>query len=57
LLPARPLQGYQDLKTAFEGPLPEEGQEGDAVLAELIAKAEQGLMMATGPRFFGWVIG
>ncbi len=56
-LPARPLQGYQDLRTAFEGPLPDTGQEGEAVLAELIAKAEQGLMMATGPRFFGWVIG
>jgi glutamate/tyrosine decarboxylase-like PLP-dependent enzyme len=56
-LPARPLDSYQDMKTAFEGPLPEAGEDGEAVIAELVAKAERGLMMATGPRFFAWVIG
>jgi glutamate/tyrosine decarboxylase-like PLP-dependent enzyme len=56
-LPAHPLQGYRDLKTAFEGPLPEKGENAETVIAELAAKAERGLMMATGSRFFGWVIG
>jgi glutamate/tyrosine decarboxylase-like PLP-dependent enzyme len=56
-LPAHPLQGYLDLKAAFEGPLPEKGEDAEVVIAELAAKAERGLMMATGPRFFGWVIG
>ncbi len=56
-LPAHPLQSYEEAKSAFEGPLPEKGENAEAVIAELAAKAERGLMMATGPRFFGWVIG
>lgn len=56
-MPQHPLQSYAEVRTAFEGPLPEGPGNPEKVIAELIAKAEQGLMMAAGPRFFGWVIG
>ena len=38
-------------------PLPEGPAPAETVISQLIEKAERGLMMATGPRFFGWVIG
>ncbi len=41
----------------FAGPLPEHPADGEDVIKELVAKADMGLMMPTGPRFFGWVIG
>ena len=56
-MPQHPLQNYGEAKAAFEGPLPEGPQSGEAVIAELIGKASQGLMMSAGPRFFCWVIG
>jgi glutamate/tyrosine decarboxylase-like PLP-dependent enzyme len=56
-MPHHPEQDYAAARAAFEGPLPEVPENGEAVLAQLANKAERGLMMATGPRFFGWVIG
>jgi len=56
-MPHRPLQTYAEALANFEAPTPEVPAEGKAVIGELIARAEQGLQMATGPRFFGWVIG
>ncbi len=45
------------MKTIFGGPVPENPEDGDIVIQELASKAVDGLQMATGPRFFGWVIG
>lgn len=53
----RPAKSYSEMKQIFAEPLPEEGEAGERVVLELAHKAEQGLQMATGPRFFGWVIG
>ncbi|MCK0207291.1 pyridoxal-dependent decarboxylase [Starkeya koreensis] len=53
----RPSMGYGEAVEAFEGELPVEGEEAQAVLDALVRAAEPGLHPATGPRFFGWVIG
>ena len=53
----RPAKSYSEMKQIFAEPLPEQGEAGERVVLELAQKAEQGLQMATGPRFFGWVIG
>ncbi len=53
----RPARPYAELKDIFTEPLPDHGTGGEMVIRELVGKAEQGLQMATGPRFFGWVIG
>lgn len=55
--PQRPLHGYPDALTAFDGPLPEVGDTSDTVIDDLAARAEPGLNATTGSRFFGWVIG
>ncbi len=52
-----PVDAYADVLARFAGPLPENGTPGEAVIAELIAKASGGIRASTGPRFFGWVIG
>jgi len=54
---SRPLQTYEQARSDFEDRLPERPADGCSVLSELASKAERGLMMAAGPRFFGWVIG
>jgi glutamate/tyrosine decarboxylase-like PLP-dependent enzyme len=56
-LPQRPIKTYAEMKTIFGGPVPENLEAGEAVIQELANKAVDGLQMATGPRFFGWVIG
>ncbi|WP_432286701.1 aspartate aminotransferase family protein [Aminobacter sp. BA135] len=55
--PQRPLHGYADALAAFDGPLPETGEAPGVVVDELAARAEPGLNVTTGARFFGWVIG
>ncbi len=54
---ASPRQGYAALRASFDEPLPEKPSDGRNVIAQLADRAEEGLMTATGPRFFGWVIG
>ena len=56
-LPQRPIKTYAEMKAIFGGPVPEHREDGEAVIQELANKAVDGLQMATGPRFFGWVIG
>jgi glutamate/tyrosine decarboxylase-like PLP-dependent enzyme len=51
------VKSYAKMKSTFEGPLPEGPSDGEAVIKDLAKKADEGLQMATGPRFFGWVIG
>lgn len=51
-----PLQGPA-LERRFDGPTPEAGERGEAVIDALADAAEPGLAVNAGPRFFGWVIG
>ncbi len=53
----RPVKKYAEMVEMFAGPLPAHPADGEDVIKELAAKADIGLMMPTGPRFFGWVIG
>lgn len=55
--PQRPAKSYAEMKSIFESPLPEVPGDGEAVIKELAEKADEGLQMATGPRFFSWVVG
>jgi len=56
-LPQRPLKTYAEMKEILGGSLPENSEDGEAVIRDLADKAHAGLQMAPGPRFFGWVIG
>jgi len=53
----RPVISAAALQARFDGPTPEIGQDPLAVLDALQSAAEPGLTAASGPRFFGWVIG
>ena len=53
----RPVISAAALQARFDGPTPEVGQDPLAVLDALQAAADPGLTAASGPRFFGWVIG
>ena len=53
----RPDKTYDDMRNAFDAPLPEEGSPGTDVINRLARIAEPGLGAMVGPRFFGWVIG
>lgn len=55
--PPRPTIAPQDLLARFDGPTPERGEDGAAVIEELAQAADPGLTGMAGPRFFGWVIG
>ncbi|MBV9290854.1 MAG: aspartate aminotransferase family protein [Frankiales bacterium] len=52
-----PEQSAAEVRTAFPDRLPDEGSSADAVVAELAAAAEPGLMAIGSGRFFGWVMG
>ena len=52
-----PVADYAAMLAAFDAPVPERPGDADAIIAELIEKATPGIRAATGPRFFGWVIG
>jgi glutamate/tyrosine decarboxylase-like PLP-dependent enzyme len=55
--PQKPGKSFADMRQAFAIPLPEQGRDSLAVIAELAALADPGLAIMTGPRFFGWVMG
>lgn len=52
-----PTADYDMVHAAFDRPLPQVGDDGEAIIAELAALAEPGLRASTAPRFYGWVIG
>lgn len=54
---ARAAESYYDSRARMRAPVPETGEDPAAVLDELVALSEPGLMPITGPRFFGWVMG
>ena len=53
----RPQRTYPEMRSAFLEPTPEHGNDGVAVIEELVGRAEPGLTAMAGPRFFGWVVG
>ncbi len=55
--PQLPRADYHTMLEAVAEPLPEEGMDAVAVVDQLAAMAEPGLMPMIGSRFFGWVIG
>ncbi|MEZ6023693.1 MAG: pyridoxal-dependent decarboxylase [Hyphomonadaceae bacterium] len=55
--PHRPDETYDHLCARFAAPTPETGMAAAALIDELAATADAGLMPMIGPRFFGWVIG
>lgn len=52
-----PVADYAAIRAAFAAPTPENGDDAQAILADLIEHASPGIRAQTGPRFFGWVIG
>ena len=50
-------RSLDEVRAAFDLPLPENGLPPDAVLAELVEAVEPGLVATAGPRFFGFVVG
>jgi glutamate/tyrosine decarboxylase-like PLP-dependent enzyme len=59
-LPSRPIgprQRADDMLAGFAAPLPEEPTDPAAVVDELAALADPGLMAMPSGRFFGWVVG
>ncbi|HSJ50079.1 MAG TPA: pyridoxal-dependent decarboxylase [Actinomycetota bacterium] len=55
--PVGPTASVEDLRAAFGGLLPEEGTDAEAVIDELVAAADPGIVASVGPRYFGFVIG
>ena len=55
--PVRPTASLETLRGRFVRPFPDEGLEPAAVIDELAANAEGGLVRSAGPRYFGFVIG
>lgn len=55
--PELPRLAYHELVDRMNAPVPEAGAAPGAILDELLALTEGGLMPITGPRFFGWVMG
>ena len=49
--------GYEELKSRFDLPLPDDGVDAVRVLEELLENARDGLVGSGGPRFVGWVLG
>ena len=52
-----PTASREDVASALAGPCPEHPTPLDAVIEELVAAAEPGLMPSAGPRYFGFVTG
>ena len=52
-----PVATYREMMAAFDQPLPEAPGQPAEIIEDLIARASPGIRAATGPRFFGWVIG
>ncbi|MGZ4612490.1 MAG: aspartate aminotransferase family protein, partial [Kineosporiaceae bacterium] len=50
-------RSLDDVRAAFDLPLPEAGLPPDVVLDELVKAADGGLVATAGPRFFGFVVG
>ena len=59
-LPSRrvfPDVELESLRAAMGGPLPDQGQDPAAVVEDLAAASEPGVVATAGPRYFGFVVG
>jgi glutamate/tyrosine decarboxylase-like PLP-dependent enzyme len=59
-LEERPVAASGDaaaVRAALGGPLPERGEDPEAVIDALVAGADPGIVATAGPRYFGFVIG
>ena len=59
-LPTRPVwprATYEQLRAAFDAPLPQHGSDPASVVEELAVLADPGLVASAGARFFGFVVG
>jgi glutamate/tyrosine decarboxylase-like PLP-dependent enzyme len=59
-LPTRPVwprSTYEQMRAAFDAPLPEHGSDAASVVEELVALADPGIVASAGGRFFGFVVG
>ena len=54
---AGPIAGFDELRAALGGPLPEAGAPPEQVVEELARGAAPGLVASPGPRYFGFVTG
>lgn len=52
-----PVESRQEVRRSIQSEVPEDGLAVDAVMDQLVAAAEPGLMSSAGPRFFGFVVG
>jgi glutamate/tyrosine decarboxylase-like PLP-dependent enzyme len=52
-----PVATYREMMAAFDEAFPETPGDPSAIIEDLIVRATPGVRAATGPRFFGWVIG
>ncbi|WP_120492919.1 pyridoxal phosphate-dependent decarboxylase family protein [Microbacterium phyllosphaerae] len=55
--PVWPRATLADMVDAFGGPLPAEGMGTEAVIDQIVSRADPGLVAIPGGRFFGFVIG
>lgn len=55
--PVRADAGLDELRAAFDGPVPLHGTDADKIVEEVAAAAQPGLVASPGPRYFGFVIG
>ncbi len=58
--PERPVAtpvSVDAMQAAFDDPLPVDGVSAAVALDEWMARAEPGIVVSPGPRFFGWVMG
>src|SRR3954452_13182161 len=51
-----PSLGFEDMLATLDGPLPERGEDAEAVL-EALTGLEPGMTATAGPRYFGFVTG
>jgi glutamate/tyrosine decarboxylase-like PLP-dependent enzyme len=59
-LPDRPVWPPVDLaalRDALGGPIPERGEDAEAVIETLAGSSEPGIVGSAGPRYFGFVVG
>jgi glutamate/tyrosine decarboxylase-like PLP-dependent enzyme len=59
-LPTRPVwprATYEQLRAAFDSPLPQHGSDPASVVEELAVLADPGIVASAGGRFFGFVVG
>jgi glutamate/tyrosine decarboxylase-like PLP-dependent enzyme len=56
-LPAFPSATTAELRARFDGDLPSQGLNGEAVIEHLVSAAKHGLVNNTHPNFYAWVQG